>query len=188
MRWVLLTVLVVLAAGATGCMTAASQAYSTVTGASPRFYELQDVGGPAVLDGYPSAAVAPFDPSPMLGAIPPEVPAETQRATIAQLEKSKLFAGVGAQPAARPALLVRGKFMDYDPGGTPLRVVGFAGNPFLTAQVELVDAGTGKVLGVAMCTGTIKSVARTGVSQLAEGVAKAVEGWLKHHHSKPPKE
>jgi hypothetical protein len=99
-----------------------------------------------------------------------------------------MFESVGAAPGARPALVIRGKFIDYDPGGTPARVVGLGGNPFLTAQIELVDGDTGQVIGIAMVTGTVKSAVRTGMKEQADGVAKAIEGLVKQHHTKVAKE
>jgi hypothetical protein len=99
-----------------------------------------------------------------------------------------MFESVGPAPGARPALLIRGQFIDYDPGGSPARVVGLGGNPFLTAQIQLVDADSGQVLGIAMVTGTVKSAVRTGMKEMADGVAKAIEGLVKQHHTKPPKE
>ena len=75
--------------------------------------------------------------------------------------------------------------MDFDPGGSGLRAVGFGVNPFVTAQIELVDGGSGKVLGVAMVTGTVKSAVRTGLDELADGMGKAIKGLVEQHHSKP---
>ena len=40
---------------------------------------------------------------------------------------------------------------------------------------------SGKVLGMAMVTGTVKSAVRTGAKELAAGVAKAVKGLLEAH-------
>jgi len=188
MRQLILAGFLAVLAAASGCMTAASQGLATVTGATPRFFELRDIRGPTVLDRYKSVAVQAFDASPLLGALPTDAAPETQTQTIKRLTETRMFEGVGPAPAARPALLIRGRFVDYDPGGTPARVVGLGGNPFLTAMIELVDADTGQVLGIAMVTGTVKSLARTGVKEMADGVAKAIEGLLKQHHTKPAKE
>jgi len=114
MRWALVIGLLAMAVGATGCMTAASQGYYAATGASPRFFEIKDLGGPVALDRYQSVAIEPFDPSPMLGAIPPDMLARVQQHAIEYLTKARLFAGVGASPGAKPALVIRGKFIDYD--------------------------------------------------------------------------
>jgi hypothetical protein len=169
-------------------MTAAGQAFSTFEGATPRYMELRSLGGETSLDAYQSVAVEAFDPSPLLGELPDEVPPLTQAATVHQITESRMFASVGTAVGARPALIIRGKFMDADSGGSALRAVGFSPNPFLTAQIEVVDAGSGRVLGVAMVSGTVKSIARTGHGELADGVGKAIRGLLAHHHRKPPKE
>ena len=189
MRQAFLLGLLAVLAVASGCVgTAVSQGMSTVTGATPRFFELRDVAGAAALDRYKSVAVQPFDSSPLLGALPGDAVQETQAQTLKRLAETRMFESVAAAPGARPALVIRGKFVDYDPGGTPARVVGLGGNPFLTAQIELVDGDTGQVLGIAMVTGTVKSAVRTGMKELADGVAKAVEGLAKQHHTKPAKE
>ena len=177
--------MVVLAAAllVAGCIgTAAKQAYYGVTGASGRYFEVRTLGGSTSLLKYLSAQVEAFDPAPMLGVIPREVVTAVRPVIARELtepESFRLAAG------GRPALLVRGKFVDYDPGGAPLRAVGFGVDPFLTAQIEIVDADSGHVLGVAMVTGTVKSAVRVGPNELADGLAKAVKGLLEAHMKAP---
>lgn len=171
--------------GVTGCMsTAAKQAYYGATGASARYFEIKNIGAPNALDKYPAVAVEMFDPSPMMGAIPPTVPAEVQAAIIQRLTEAKLFASVSRLPV-QGGLVVRGKFHDYDAGGSAIRAVGFGVDPFVTAQIEIIDVDANQVLGVAMVTGTVKSAVRTGTRELADGVGKAVKGLMERHHTKP---
>lgn len=166
-----------------GCVsTAAKQAFSGVTGASDRCFEVESLGGEQSLLGYRSVRVEKFDASLMRGAIPHDVLAAVQPAIQMKVAELEPFAAGGE---AKPVLVIRGKFHDYDPGGSALRAVGFSGNPFLTAQIELVDGASGKVLGVAMVTGTIKSIVRTGAKELADGVAKAVKSLLEAHMKRP---
>jgi hypothetical protein len=189
MRQAFLLGLLAVLAVTSGCVgTAVSQGVATVTGATPRFFELRDVAGPVTLDRYKSVEVQAFDPAPLLGTLPVDAAPETRTLTIRRLTETRMFEGVGPAAGARPALVIRGRFIDYDPGGTAARVVGFGGNPFLTAQIELVDGDTGQTLGIAMVTGTVKSAVRTGMKELADGVAKAIEGLVKQHHTKPAKE
>jgi hypothetical protein len=189
MRYAILAALLGTLAAASGCVgTAVSQGLSTVTGATPRFFELRDIRGPTVLDRYKSVVVQPFDASPLLGTLPADAVDETVAQTVKRLTDTKLFESVGRTPGARPILIIRGKFVDYDPGGSPARVVGVGGNPFLTAMIEIVDGDTMQVLGIAMVSGTVKSAIRTGMKEQADGVAKAIEGLLKQHHTKPEKE
>jgi hypothetical protein len=189
MRYAILAALLGTLAAASGCVgTAVSQGLSTVTGATPRFFELRDIRGPTILDRYKSVVVQPFDTSPLLGALPADAVDETVAQTVKRLTDTKLFESVGRTPGARPILIIRGKFVDYDPGGSPARVVGVGGNPFLTAMIEIVDGDTMQVLGIAMVSGTVKSAIRTGMKEQADGVAKAIEDLLKQHHTKPAKE
>jgi hypothetical protein len=175
---------------ASGCMgTAVSQGFATVTGASPRFFEVREIaGGATALDRYQSVAVQAFDASPMLGVIPPDAVAETQAAALRRLVETRMFSAVGPAAGAKPSLVIRGAFVDYDSGGSAARAVGFGVNPFLTARIELVDGETGQVIGIVMVSGTVKSALRTGTKELADGVAKAIKGLVERHHTKPREE
>jgi len=169
---------------ASGCSTGVKQVYHTAVGASSRYYEVKTVGGKTALDRFDAVGVESFNPSPMRGAIPSGLPAKVQAAVVKQLGDSKVFSAVKAGTPPAGGLLIRGKFMDFDPGGSALRAVGFGVDPFVTAQMELVDAGSGNVIGVAMVTGTVKSALRTGMDELADGMGKAVKGLVEQHHSK----
>ena len=189
MKRVMLVGLLAMLAVSAGCIsTIAKQAYYGATGASGRYFEIRDPGGSGVLDRYQGVQVDPFDPSPMLGAIPSDVVAAVQPDIIARLTKMKVFAAVGAKVSAGPALVIRGRFMDYDPGSSAVRAV-YGTDPTLTAQIELVDAQTNQTIGIAMVTGTVKSVVRANPKELASGVSKAVQGLLSAHMTrKPPKD
>lgn len=186
MRHAVLGGMLVVLAIAPGCTKALEQGYYTATGATPRYFEVKDLGSPTRIDAYKAVGVEPFDASPMLGAIPPAAVPDVQAAIAQRLTESRLFTSVlrGAPP--RGGLLIRGTFVDFDPGGTALRAVGFGVNPFLTARIDLIDTGANQVVGVAMVSGTVKSAVRTGTKELAEGLARAVEGLLKRHHTKVP--
>jgi len=170
---------------ASGCSTGIKQAYHTAVGASARYYEVDSLGGKTSLDRYTSVGVERFDPAPMRGGIPDTLPAKVQAATVTQLNEAKKFTSVKAGAPAAGGLLIRGRFMDFDPGGSALRAVGFGVDPFATAQIEIVDTGANKVIGVAMVTGTVKSAVRTGLDEVASGVGKAVKGLLEQHYTKP---
>ncbi len=172
---------------ASGCVsTVAKQAFYGATGASGRYFEVRDAGAKGVLDRYMAVQVEAFDPAPMLGAIPSDVVAAVQPAIVAKVTEMQVFSQVGANVTAKPALLIRGKFMDYDPGTSAVRAVGLGADPSLTAQIQLIDAEANKVVGVAMVTGTVKSAVRTGPRELAEGVGKAVKGLLEAHMLRKP--
>jgi hypothetical protein len=188
MRAALIAGLLVLSMTATGCMTMIGQGASTATGASPRFIEIRSLGSSTIMDSYKSVTVQEFDASLLGGLLPGGIPADTQAAIILQLRESKLFEGVSTTPGARPGIVIRGRFMDYDAGGSALRAFGIAPNPFLSAQITVIDQDSGRELGVAIVRGTVKSLARTGEGELAAGVAKAVREVLASHHTKPAKE
>jgi len=180
----MLLVAVLAAVAATGCMTGVKQVYHTAAGASARYYEVQSLGGSSALDRFTVVGVEGFDTSPMLGAVPSSFVGPVQTAIVRKLTETKMFQSVTKGTPGRGGLLIRGKFMDFDSGGSSLRAVGFGVNPFLTAQIQCIDTASNRVLGVAMVTGTIKSAVRTGSGELADGVGKAVKGLVEHHHTK----
>jgi hypothetical protein len=183
MKRLMLMCLLGLVATSTGCGTIASQAYYGATGASGRYFEVKALEGPSALDRFQAVQVEAFDPSPMMGSIPSDVLAEVQPAVISRVTGMKLFTEVGERATAKPVLVVRGKFVDYDPGSSVVRAV-YGANPTLTAQIELVDPSSRQVIGVAMVTGTVKSVVRAGRGELAQGMSKAVRGLLSAHISR----
>lgn len=180
-----LLVAVVAAVAASGCVgTAAKQAYYGVTGASSRYFEVRGLGGPTVLDRYQAVGVEGFDTAPMLGAVPTAMVPLVQAAVVEKILETRMFPTVGKEAPGAGGLLIRGKFVDYDTGGSALRAVGFGVDPFLTAQIEIVDTAANQVIGVVMVTGTVESAVRTGPQELAEGLGKAVKGLFERHHTK----
>jgi hypothetical protein len=188
MQRLLLVGLLAMLAVSAGCIsTIAKQAYYGATGASGRYFEIRGLGSSFALDRYQGVQVEPFDPSLMLGAIPSDVVGAVQPDIIERLRKMGVFAAVGARVSARPALIIRGKFMDYDPGTSVARAV-HGTDPTLTAQIELIDVQTNKIIGVAMVTGTVKSVVRANPRELASGMSKAVKGLFSAHMTRKPPE
>lgn len=169
---------------ASGCGSALKQAGGAVVGASARYYEVKNLGGKTSLDRFTTVGVERFDTSPMLGAVPSSLAGLVQTAIVKRLAATKMFGRAARGAPTRGGLLIRGKFVDFDPGGSSLRAVGFGVNPFLTAQIQVIDTRSNRVLGVAMVTGIVKSIVRTGPSELADGVGKAVKGLVEQHHTK----
>ncbi len=48
----------------------------------------------------------------------------------------------------------------------------------VVCRTELVDKGTGQVLGIANCVGRTKARSNTGVKEKAEGLAEAFVKWV----------
>ena len=165
--------LVAMILGSTGCTTVLKQTYYTARGAQGKFYEVQVVA-PSVLANYQSVHVEPFT-NELGERIPPAVIAEVNEQTPKAVAESGLF---------------------Y-PEGTPLRITGtiihFTGKSGLkgsvgsviggaeecVCRVQLLDGGTGKLIGEAVCWGTVKSAVRRGTGELGIGVGKSVTEWLK---------
>ena len=87
-------------------------------------------------------------------------------------EKQPFFSG----PADK-VLLIRGRVIQYDVGGTKDKLLGPLDE--VICRTEFVDAATGETLARANLTGRVKSSLRTGPQELAEGVAKAIADLLK---------
>jgi hypothetical protein len=77
--------------------------------------------------------------------------------------------------------------MDYDPGSSVARAV-YGTDPTLTAQIQLIDAETNQVIGVAVVTGIVRSVVRANPKELASGMSKAVKGLFSAHMARKPKD
>ncbi len=144
--------------------------------------EIRNLGGPTSLLAYRSVRVEKFDTSLMRGAVPRDMLAEVRPAIQAKVAELEPFAG---GRGAKPVLVIRGRFLNYDPGGSVPGPVELIRKPSLTAQIELVDGASNKVLGTAMVTGMFKSALRPGAKELANGMAKAVKGLLEAHMKKP---
>lgn len=73
-------------------------------------------------------------------------------------------------------LLIRGKVLHYEDAS----MTGHAFGPLeeVVARIEFVDKDTGKVIGVANCVGRTKESVNTGVPKKAQGLAKAIVGWI----------
>jgi len=82
--------------------------------------------------------------------------------------------------ASGKTLLIQGKILHYE--GASSSAVATAGVEFVVARIELVDKDTGKVLGVANCAGWSSKRVTLGVDRKAEGLAKAIVGWIDKHY------
>ncbi len=85
-------------------------------------------------------------------------------------------------PGGTKTLQISGTLIQYDPGTTTEKIAG----PMEEAicLVKLIDRASGKVLGTANCTGRAKSSVRKGPEELAEGMGKAIAGWIVENDSR----
>lgn len=186
MRQAILGGMLAVIAIAPGCMEGWERGFYAAAEATPRYFEIKDLENSTALDAFKTVGVDPFDASPMLGTIPPAVVPDAQAAVVETLAETRMFDSVTCGAPVQGGLLIRGAFVDYDPGNSALRAADFGASPFLTARIEFIDTGGKKVVGMAMVSAVVKSAGRTGPKELAAGIAKAVRGLVEHHHSKPP--
>jgi hypothetical protein len=83
-------------------------------------------------------------------------------------------------------LTARGRVLHYEDAS----LLGNAISPLeqVVARVELVDADSGRVLGVANCIGRTKETVNAGVQKKAEGLAKAIANWIADRYPKRSEE
>lgn len=81
-------------------------------------------------------------------------------------------------------LLIRGEILSYEDS---TRAVNQAFGPHeeVVARVQLVDAASGKVIGLANCIGRSTATVNQGVDKKAEGLAGAIVNWIAQHYPKP---
>ena len=78
---------------------------------------------------------------------------------------------------AEKTLVIHGRVIQYDIGGTADKVAGPLDEAICRIQVS--DSTSGTQLVEANCTGRVKSSLRTGPKELAEGVGKGIRDLLK---------
>lgn len=79
-------------------------------------------------------------------------------------------------------LLVRGAIVHYEDAGTMGSVI----SPLeeVICRTEFVDAESGRVLAVTNCIGRTNTSLNLGVKTKAQGLAKALVGWVDKHYPK----
>ena len=155
-----------------GCGTAAKQALHTVMGATGKFYEVKVVD-PAALAGYRRIRVDRFT-NDLGSMLPANVITEVNDKVPAAIVDTDLFGDSGK------VIAVRGTIVHYTGRSALTGGVGsiIGGGEVCVCRVRLVDGESDKLVGEAVCWGTVKSAVRLGTGELAKGVGKAVAKWL----------
>jgi hypothetical protein len=114
-----------------------------------------------------------------------KTPTELFRLLPSEFEKQVAEKELPNVPGGR-TLVARGRVLHYEDAS----LLGNAISPLeeVVARVELVDADSGRVLGVANCIGRTKETVNSGVQKKAEGLAKAIASWIADRYPKPPEE
>ena len=114
------------------------------------------------------------------GKVPPDFMMYFTDAFAHQLAEKKLPDEPGK------TLLIRGKILHYEDASRLGSVI----SPLeeVVARIELVDKDSGRVIGVANCIGRTMESINAGVAKKAEGLAKAIVGWLDKEYPKEGRE
>ena len=178
------TYVVVVAAAAvllTGCGRAIREGVGLGRGAKGIRAEIQPVA--AAKDARPLGSYSRFELGPMQDDFGGNVPSELLRLLPGEFQKQLAEKELPNQPGGK-TLLVRGRILHYEAEG----LFGLAFGDFeeVIARVELVDKDTGRTVGTANCIGRTTESVNRGVEKKAEGLAKAIVGWIAERY--PTKE
>lgn len=176
----LLVCLAAAALAAPGCYSRiAKEGAGAFLGAKGSFMPIQPIA--ADKEARPLGVYKRFELGPIVddigGRAPAELLSHLGEAFQAELKGKKLPDEPGGK-----TLLIRGKIVHYETSG----MLGFALGPLeeVIVRTEFVDKDTGKVLGVANCIGRTKESVNAGAKKKAEGLAKALVGWIDARYPK----
>jgi len=174
--------LVVLAAAAIlapGCGTAIKETVGLATGAKGTYLAIQPIS--ADKEDRPLGPYERFELGPLVDDIGGKVPAELLQRLPAEFDLKLKDKKLPNKPAGK-TLLIRGKIIHYESSG----MVGIALGPLeqVIVRTEFVDKDSGKVLAVANCIGRTTERVNVGVKEKAQGLAKALAGWIDARYPK----
>lgn len=161
--WKLTALVAVLAVSACGgCGVVAKPVVGAITGAKGVYLPIPpSASAPAP---FTDVTFEPFgNDVPTL--VPGEFPGLVADALAKVADKSKLLPNPPAG-AARRTLIVRGRYIHYQPKAEAV------------ARVELVDGTTNTVIATAHCAGRGDTMTNTGTGALANGMAKAIRKFI----------
>jgi hypothetical protein len=174
----LTTPVIALVISVTGCGRVAQEAVGTVRGAKGTYVQIKPERSrdPNLLSQYTRFELGRIDDA-FGGKVPGEILSRLPIEFDKQLEAAKLLGMSGGK-----TLLVRGNIYHYEDEG----MVGTVLGPLeeVVARIELVDKDTGRVIAVANCIGRTEQAINKGPAKKAEGLAKAIVGWIKHNYPK----
>ncbi|MFA5864175.1 MAG: hypothetical protein WC975_05750 [Phycisphaerae bacterium] len=175
-KYVLWVLLLTALASCTGCqMFIAKRLLQEVRGGQSQLTIIKNASPSALID-YKRIKMGDFR-NEMGRQFPSYAATEVRQAFIDQIVKNPRIYDLASENSnARSMLIMRGSIIHYQPTSAISGVMG--GFSQLICRVELIDAATGKIIGVANCCGFSKAIARSGVKELAAGAAKAMRKWL----------
>ena len=159
-----------------GCISrAAREGIGAVRGGRGTWIVL-DSGKTVQLDSYKRFELGNFTDG-MHGKAPSELLAYLP----AEFEKALADKKIPNAPDGK-TLLIRGKILHYEDASLLGEII----SPLeeVVARVEFVDKDTGKVICVANCVGRTRESINSGIRTKAQGLARAIVGWIDHHYPK----
>jgi len=172
--WVLAAVLLTTT---TGCFTAAKRGLAEMAGAKGELQVLGPLSGDKVANaGGVEVGRVDQDAGP---ESPPNFVNELKLALAEELAENaeKVAYGGGS------TLQVNARVVYYRSGGGVKKLLG--STSLALARVEVIDSGSGAVIGRANVAGSTKAV-RSGPEDLAKAIAKEVAEWLREPATKAP--
>lgn len=176
-RLVLLLVLPAASMVAPGCMTGAKEVRETFRGGTGIHVPVQPVA-PSRAD-RPLGAYTRFELGAFEDGMGGKVPSDLYHNLKIEFEKQLSDSDLPNRPDGK-TLVIRGRIVHYESEG----LVGIVMGPLeeVVARTELYDPAADRVLGTANCIGRTKGRFNTGVKTKAEGLAKAIIGWIKSRY------
>ena len=173
-RTVTVFLLVVLAMTA-GCSQAIKEGVGVARGAKGIYMPISPLAV-SPLGQYTRFELGKFEDG-IGGKVPRELLAYLPEKFKEQLAENELPNNPGGK-----TLLARGTILHYEDEN----IIGMLIGPLeeVVARVELVDKDSGKVLGVANCIGRTTTRVNKGVEKKADGLAKAIVGWIASYYPK----
>ncbi len=98
-------------------------------------------------------------------------------------KKDMLVTADSTEPTSPDTFIVRGKVLHYKPAGGLSSVLGKYA--IMVCRIELIDSATGKIIGIANCSGFSKAITHSDKKDLARAVAKAVRKWIEQYRNEP---
>ena len=151
-----------------GCSRLAKEALGGVSGGKGSFTVLRDASGGAMPESL--AAYGRFQLLQLSDGVN-RAAVRANRSFEKELAKKKI-----PNAASRKLLLVRGKIIHYEAAGLSGQLFGPLEE--VVARIEFVDGDTGEVIAEVNCVGRTKSTTSQGVATKAQGLAKAIVGYI----------
>ncbi|NBB95149.1 MAG: hypothetical protein GVY16_05350 [Planctomycetes bacterium] len=173
-----MTLLVVAAIIAPGCMTAAKEGYAGVRGGKGSHAELTSMGaeGATPLGKYGAFEIGTVRDS-FNGMVPQELIANLPAKVENVLIETKL------PTEGSPVCVINVDVFYYEGSGSMGIVLGDVEEAL--AYVTLVEKATGNQVGKAICVGRTTSRINRGVGKKLEGLARGIAGWIKDRYPAP---